>query len=51
MIPLMNELCDIRLRERKRRGAPELETAEGALIINDEDVCVDVERASASSRR
>ena len=29
MIPLMNELCDIRLRERKRRGAPELETAEG----------------------
>lgn len=42
MIPLMNELCDIRLRERKRRGAPELETAEGALIINDEDVCVDV---------
>ena len=24
MIPVMNELCDIRLRERKRRGAPEL---------------------------
>lgn len=42
MIPLMNELCDIRLRERKRRGAPELETAEGALILNDEGVCVDV---------
>lgn len=42
MIPLMNELCDIRLRERKRRGAPELETSEGALIINDEGVCVDV---------
>lgn len=42
MIPLMDELCDIRLRERKRRGAPELETAEGALVINDEGVCVDV---------
>lgn len=42
MIPLMDELCDIRLRERKRRGAPELETAEGALILNDEGVCVDV---------
>lgn len=42
MIPLMNELCDIRLRERKRRGAPELETAEGALILNDEGICVDV---------
>ena len=41
-IPLMNQLCDIRLQERKRRGAPELETAEGALIINDEGVCVDV---------
>ena len=42
MIPLMDELCDIRLRERKRRGAPELETAEGALVFNDEGVCVDV---------
>lgn len=42
MIPLMNELCDIRLRERKRRGAPELETDEGALIINEEGICVDV---------
>lgn len=42
MIPLMDELCDIRLRERKRRGAPELETAEGELILNEEGVCVDV---------
>lgn len=42
MIPLMDELCDIRLQERKRRGAPELETAEGKLIINEEGVCVDV---------
>lgn len=42
MIPWMNELCDIRLQERKRRGAPELETAEGALILNEEGVCVDV---------
>ncbi|MGN1403860.1 MAG: ribonuclease R [Ruminococcus sp.] len=42
MIPLMDELCDIRLRERKLRGAPELETAEGKLIINEEGVCVDV---------
>ncbi|WP_295214613.1 ribonuclease R [Ruminococcus sp.] len=42
MIPLMDELCDIRLRERKLRGAPELETAEGKLVINEEGVCVDV---------
>ncbi len=42
MIPLMDELCEIRLRERKRRGAPELETAEGELILNEEGVCVDV---------
>lgn len=42
MIPLMDELCDIRLAERKRRGAPELETAEGALILNEEGVCIDV---------
>ncbi len=42
MIPLMNELCDIRLRERKLRGAPELETAEGELILNEDNVCVDV---------
>ncbi|MCC8111916.1 MAG: ribonuclease R [Ruminococcus sp.] len=42
MIPLMDELCDIRLRERKLRGAPELEMAEGELILNEENVCVDV---------
>ena len=42
MIPLMDELCDIRLRERKLRGAPELETAEGELILNEDNVCVDV---------
>ena len=42
MIPLMETLCDIRLEERKRRGAPELETDEGTLILNEEGVCVDV---------
>lgn len=45
MIPLMDELCDVRLRERKLRGAPELETAEGKLILNEEGVCVDVKAA------
>ncbi|MCD8219660.1 MAG: ribonuclease R [Ruminococcus sp.] len=43
MIPLMDTLCDIRLRERKRRGSPELETAEGKLILNEDNVCIDVQ--------
>lgn len=42
MIPIMDELCDIRIRERKRRGSPELETTEGAVILNEEGICVDV---------
>ncbi len=42
MLPVMNELCDVRMRERMKRGAPEIETAESALILNEEGVCVDV---------
>ena len=41
-IPLLNELADILIAKKERRHAPELETAESKLIINDEGVCVDV---------
>ncbi len=43
MIPIMNELCDIRMAEREKRGAPEIETVESAIILNDEGICVDVQ--------
>lgn len=43
MIPLMNELCDVRIREREKRGAPEIETVESAIILNDDGICVDVQ--------
>lgn len=42
MIPIMNELCDIRIRERERRGAPEIETTESELVLNEQGTCVDV---------
>lgn len=42
MIPVMNELCDIRMAQRKRRGAPEIETTESALLFNENGICVDV---------
>ncbi len=42
MIPLMNELCDIRIAERAKRGAPEIETTESAIVLNEEGICVDV---------
>ncbi|HPY85097.1 MAG TPA: RNB domain-containing ribonuclease, partial [Ruminococcus flavefaciens] len=38
----LNELADILIAKKERRHAPELETAESKLIINDEGVCVDV---------
>ncbi len=41
-LPLMKELAEILKRKRRSRGAPELETSESALIINEQDICVDV---------
>ncbi len=38
---LMNELADILIANRKKRGAPEIETTESKLIINN-DVCEDI---------
>ena len=43
MIPLMNELCDVRISEREKRGAPEIETTESAIILNENGICVDVQ--------
>ena len=43
MIPLMDKLCDVRVREREKRGAPEIETVESAIILNEEGICVDVQ--------
>lgn len=41
-ISLMNELADILIENRKERGAPEIETSESKLIINN-DLCINVE--------
>lgn len=41
-IEIMNELADILIANRKKRGAPEIETAESKLIINDDSLCIDV---------
>lgn len=41
--PIMEELADKLNRKKLSRGAPQLETPEGRLIINEEDVCVGVE--------
>ncbi len=42
MIPIMDALCDVRMREREKRGAPEIETTESAIILNENGICVDV---------
>lgn len=42
MIPVMDELCDVRIRERDRRGAPEIDTTESELILDENGVCIDV---------
>lgn len=42
MIPVMNELCDVRIRERERRGAPEIETTESELVLDGNGICIDV---------
>ena len=40
--PVMTELADILYKNKRSRGAPEIETTESKLIISDEDICVDV---------
>lgn len=41
-IALMNELADIRIANRKKRGAPEIEAAESKIILNEDKICIDV---------
>ena len=42
VIPLMKELSDILHRNRKLRGAPDIDTAESKLILDTNDRIVDV---------
>lgn len=42
-LPVMKELADKLKKKRTARGAPELETQEGVLLINEEDICVGVQ--------
>lgn len=42
VFPVMAELADILKAKKLSRGAPQLETVESCLIINEEDVCVGV---------
>lgn len=39
---IMNELADILIENKKRRHAPQLETIESKLIIDERDFCIDV---------
>lgn len=49
-IALMKELADVLTANKLRRGAPQIETAESKLIINEDDICVDVkERTRGAS--
>lgn len=41
-IPLIDELANVLIAKKKRRHAPELETTESKLIIDDKGVCADV---------
>lgn len=41
-IMIMNELADMRIANRKNRGAPEIETAESKVILNEDKICIDV---------
>lgn len=41
-ITLMDELADKLIANRKRRGAPEIETTESKLILNEDGICCDV---------
>ena len=42
-LPLMNELADVLINKKKRRHAPELETVESKLIIDEDGICRDVQ--------
>ena len=42
-LPLMNELADVLIAKKQRRHAPELETTESRLIIDENGVCCDVQ--------
>ena len=39
---LLNELREIRLAERKKRGAPSLETEESAFILDENGICTEI---------
>ncbi|MGN1114247.1 MAG: ribonuclease R [Oscillospiraceae bacterium] len=41
-IPIIQELADKLNKKKIRRGAPELESIESVLVIDDRDICVDV---------
>lgn len=41
-LPLMKELAEILMKKRIARGAPQIETSESALVINEDNVCVGV---------
>lgn len=41
-IMIMNELADLRIANRKKRGAPEIETAESKIILNEDKICVNI---------
>jgi ribonuclease R len=40
----MNELTDILIRRRLKRGSPEIETEEAKIILDADDVCIDVKK-------
>lgn len=42
ILPIMTELADILYKNKKMRGAPQLESTESKLIINADDICIDV---------
>lgn len=42
IFPVMTELADILSRNKKLRGAPQIESVESKLIIDEKDICVDV---------
>ena len=41
-LPVMKELAEILCKKRLNRGAPQIDTSESALIINEENICVGV---------
>jgi ribonuclease R len=40
----MDELTDVLIRRRQKRGAPEIETDEAKIILNEDSVCVDIKK-------